>query len=130
MPRNILDNDRIHSAIQQTVTNNQLEVMAEVTKAVESQDIVVVGMAGNPHVGKARKALNSANLPFTYLQYGGYMSQWRKRNAVKMWTGWPTFPMVFVKGCLIGGATETQALISSGELQNLLDQKETQAKAG
>jgi len=130
MPRNILDSDRIHSTIQQTVTDNQLEVMNEVTKAVESQDIVVVGMAGNPHVGKARKALEAADLPFTYLQYGGYMSQWRKRNAVKMWTGWPTFPMVFVKGCLIGGAVEAQALINSGELQNLLDQKDVQAKAG
>ena len=130
MPRNILDNDKIHSTIQQTVTDNQREVMKEVIEAVENQDIVVVGMAGNPHAGAARKALEAAGLPFTYLQYGGYISQWRKRNAIKMWTGWPTFPMVFVKGCLVGGATEAQALISSGELQNLLDQKDLQAKAG
>jgi glutaredoxin-related protein len=129
MPRKILDNGKIHSAIQQTIADNQLEIMNEVSQAVESQDIVVVGMAGNPHVGKARKALKTANLPFTYLQYGGYMSQWRKRNAIKMWTGWATFPMIFVKGNLIGGAAETQALINSGELQNLLDQTGAEAKA-
>jgi glutaredoxin-related protein len=37
-----------------------------------------------------------------------------------MWTGWPTFPMVFVKGTLIGGAQEVEKLIASGELQRLL----------
>ena len=37
-----------------------------------------------------------------------------------MWTGWPTFPMVFVKGSLVGGADDLAKLISSGELKTLL----------
>jgi monothiol glutaredoxin len=37
-----------------------------------------------------------------------------------MWTGWPTFPMVFVKGTLVGGASELQALIDKGELKGML----------
>jgi len=37
-----------------------------------------------------------------------------------MWTGWPTFPMVFVKGVLIGGAADLESLIASGELERLL----------
>jgi len=37
-----------------------------------------------------------------------------------MWTGWPTFPMVFVRGVLVGGCHETKALIDSGELKRLL----------
>jgi glutaredoxin-related protein len=32
-----------------------------------------------------------------------------------MWTGWQSFPMVFVKGVLVGGAEELQRLIESGE---------------
>jgi monothiol glutaredoxin len=39
---------------------------------------------------------------------------------LKMWTGWPTFPMVFVKGVLVGGATDVEALIASGELKRML----------
>ena len=39
-----------------------------------------------------------------------------RRLALKMWTGWPTFPMVFVKGVLIGGASDLAKLIESGEL--------------
>ena len=45
---------------------------------------------------------------------------WRKRNALKMWSGWPTFPMVFVKGVLVGGAEELARLIDSGELKRTL----------
>ena len=37
-----------------------------------------------------------------------------------MWTGWPTFPMVFVKGTLVGGGQEIEALIASGELKRTL----------
>ena len=132
MPRKLLDNNFIHPSIQDVVSDNQFEIMNEVTQAVENDDIVVIGMAGNPHVGTARKVLTNANLAFTYLQYGGYMSQWRKRNAIKMWSGWPTFPMVFVKGSLIGGASETQALLNSGELQKILGEEEASpaTKAG
>jgi len=37
-----------------------------------------------------------------------------------MWTGWPTFPIVFVKGVLIGGADELGKLIETGELKRAL----------
>jgi monothiol glutaredoxin len=52
--------------------------------------------------------------------YGSYLSQWRRRGALKMWSGWPTFPMVFVRGQLVGGADDLQRLLSSGELTQLL----------
>jgi monothiol glutaredoxin len=38
-----------------------------------------------------------------------------------MWTGWPTFPMIFVQGSFIGGADELQRLIESGELERMLE---------
>lgn len=37
--------------------------------------------------------------------------------AYKMWTGWPTLPMVFVKGVLVGGASDLKRLLESGELK-------------
>ena len=88
--------------------------------AVDTNDVVVVGMGLNPFPKKARKALEAAGQPFRYLEYGNYLNTWRERNALKMWTGWPTFPMVFVKGTLIGGASDLQKLIDSGELKEAL----------
>jgi monothiol glutaredoxin len=71
----------------------------------------------NPFPKKARRALDAAGLPYKYLEYGSYFSGWRRRNALKMWTGWPTFPMVLAKGVLIGGADDLARLIGSCELK-------------
>ena len=92
----------------------------EVVAAVSSNDVVVVGMGWNPHVKNARKALDEAGIAHTYLEYGNYMSAWRERLAIKMWSGWPTFPQVFVRGTLIGGNKDTRAAIADGSLKTLL----------
>jgi len=120
MPRSILDEARIHPAIRDRVANNHADIVAEVQAAIAAHDVVVVGMAMNPFPKKARRALAAAGVAHRYLEYGSYFGDWHRRNALKMWTGWPTFPMVFVKGTLIGGATDLQKLIDSGELKRLL----------
>lgn len=120
MPRPILDEAAIHPAIQQAIASLHRETLAEVQSAVAQHAVVVLGMARNPFVARARKALDKAGVGYEYLGYGGYLSQWRRRNALKMWTGWPTFPMVFVRGVLVGGAAELQRLIDSGELSTRL----------
>ncbi|NKE65568.1 glutaredoxin [Ramlibacter sp. RBP-2] len=120
MPRPILDEPHIHPAIRGKVAGHQQSIVEEVRGAAQRNDVVVVGMAMNPFPTKARKALAAAGVAHQYLEYGNYFSDWRRRNALKMWTGWPTFPMVFVKGTLVGGASELQALIDSGELKKML----------
>ena len=120
MPRSILDETRIHPAIRDRIANHQAAIVREVETAVSGNDVVIVGMKQNPVVKKARQALAAAGIPHAYLEYGSYLSEWRRRNALKLWTGWPTFPMVFVKGSLIGGGDDLAALIANGELQRLL----------
>lgn len=120
MPRLILEANRIHSGIQDRVARLHRDIVDEVQSSLDQHPIVVVGMRGNPMCRKARRLLNEAGLPHCYLEYGSYFSMWRRRNALKMWTGWPTFPMVFVKGVLVGGAHDLGKLVSAGELPNLL----------
>lgn len=122
MPRQILDEAHIHPAIRAKVAGHEQAIVQEVIHAVKAHDVVVVGMAMNPFPKKARKLLDAAGQAYKYLEYGSYFNTWRARNALKMWTGWPTFPMVFVKGTLVGGANDLQALIASGELKKLLAQ--------
>jgi len=123
MSRSILDEAHIHPAIRETIGNNHADIVQEVTDAVAKNDVVIVGMAQNPMPKKARKLLDQQQIAYRYLEYGSYLSLWRRRNALKMWTGWPTFPMVFVKGVLVGGASDLQKLIQSGELAQLLGKK-------
>jgi glutaredoxin-related protein len=123
MPRNILDEVYIHPAIRKTIANHQAETVGEVRAAIAANDVVVVGMKQNPFPKKARKALDAANIPYKYLTYGSYLGGWRRRGALRMWTGWPTFPMVFVKGVLVGGADDLNRLMTSGELMQMLAAK-------
>jgi len=118
--RPILSEEAIDPAIRETVANHHRDIVDEVRRSIEENAVVVVGMAQNPFPKKARKALEAANIEHRYLEYGSYFSEWRRRNALKMWTGWPTFPMVFVRGVLIGGAAELSQLIQSGELERRL----------
>lgn len=120
MKRAILPESRIDPAIRDKIASNHRDIVDEVEAAVAAHDVVVVGMKQNPFPRRARRALTAANVAFHYLEYGSYLNTWRRRNALKMWTGWPTFPMVFVRGTLIGGAEDVARLIESGELARRL----------
>lgn len=120
MTRAILTEDRIDPAIRDKIATSHRDIVDEVEAAVAAHDVVVVGMKQNPFPRRARKALRAAGVPFHYLEYGSYLNTWRRRNALKMWTGWPTFPMVFVKGVLVGGFDDVSKLIESGELDRRL----------
>jgi glutaredoxin-related protein len=114
--RSILDETQIDPSIRATISNSHADIVREVQAAIADNAVVVVGMAQNPFPRKARKALDAAGTSYKYLEYGSYLGGWRRRSALKMWTGWQTFPMVFVNGMLIGGASELQRLIDTGEL--------------
>jgi monothiol glutaredoxin len=120
MTRHVLPETNVHSAIRAKIDTLHSIIVEEVKAAIASNSIVVVGMSMNPFVKKARKALDDRGSTYKYLEYGGYTNKWRERNALKMWTGWPTFPMIFVKGVLVGGAEDLAILIASGELKELL----------
>jgi len=120
MPRATLDESLIHPAIRARVAAFNADTVQEVQRAVAAHAVVVVGMGQNPFPKKARRALDAAGIAHHDIDYGNYFGQWRRRGALKMWTGWPTFPMVFVRGHLVGGAQDLIALIESGELKRML----------
>jgi monothiol glutaredoxin len=121
--RHLLGDERIHPAVRDKIARHGADIVREVEAAVAANDIVVVGMRGNPFPRRARKLLDAAGLPYKYLEYGGYFrsGDYRRRLPLKMWTGWPTFPMVFVKGTLIGGASDLEKLLERGELKAKAD---------
>jgi len=120
MSRSILDEEHIHEAVRDRIAAHHADFVREVIEAAAANDIVVVGMAQNPFPKKARRLLDNAKLEYKYIAHGSYLSGWRRRNALKMWTGWPTFPMVFVRGVLVGGADDLERLMARGELDRML----------
>lgn len=118
--RPVLDPARVHPPLRSRIANYHRNTIDEVQRAIERHPVVVVGMRQNPYPKRARKALNAAGIAHEYLEYGSYFSDWHHRLALKLWSGWPTLPMVFVGGVLVGGADDLQRLIDSGELKRLL----------
>jgi glutaredoxin-related protein len=120
MSRSILEQAHIHPSARDKAAAFHAGTVREVQAAVAGNAVVIVGMRQNPFPRKARKLLDGLGTPYQYLEYGSYLSQWKPRLALKMWSGWPTFPMVFVNGTLVGGAQELQKLVDSGEFAKLL----------
>lgn len=107
----------VHESIKESYEGYHAAIIDEVEAALESDDLVIVGMAQNPFCRRARKAADGAGKSYKYLEYGSYFSDWKPRLAIKMWSGWPTFPQVFWKGQLIGGAQDLERMIEQGKLE-------------
>jgi monothiol glutaredoxin len=119
MSRLIVEESRIHPGARAKIHSNHREIVEECQRAVDEHDVVIIGMKQNPVPKRARKILDGRQVAYHYLEFGSYLGPWRRRNALKMWTGWPTFPMIFVKGMFIGGCAELEALLASGEFDRL-----------
>ena len=111
--RPILAVERIATPALEAMNFFNATTRQEVEKCVSENTWVVVGMAQNVVVKKARKNLAEAKIDFKYLEYGSYVTGWKKRLAIKLWSGWPTFPQVFYQGNLIGGNKELQAFLKN-----------------
>ena len=120
MSRQLLNESFIHPAINAHMGGGYEETLNEVIHAIANNPIVIVGMKQNPFCKTVRKNLDREKLSYHYLEYGSYFAAWRRRLALKMWSGWSTFPMVFVRGQLVGGSRDVDALLASGELKKLL----------
>jgi glutaredoxin-related protein len=108
------------AAVSEKMRAFHADVVQKVKDTIRQNDVVVVGMGWNPHVAKARDALREAEIPFEYLELGNYSNMWRERLAIKLWSGFPTFPQVYVKGTLVGGNTDVRTALADGSLRALL----------
>jgi glutaredoxin-related protein len=112
MERKILHAASVHPEAQKFISQNHIDTVDEVIAAISKHKVVVVGMAQNPVVKKARNILEAKGMEYTYLSYGSYVSKWKQRLAIKLWSGWPTFPQVFIDGKLIGGAKDLSRFLA------------------
>jgi glutaredoxin-related protein len=120
-----LEEQSVSTAALSQMERFHADVIHEVKEAVRRHAVVVVGMAQNPHVRRVRAALDLAGVAHTYLEYGSYLSKWGERLAIKLWSGWPTFPQVFVRGALLGGEDLTKAALADGSLKSSIKPEAT-----
>lgn len=111
MERKILASAQVDPAALKAILQNHAVTVNEVMNVVNNNKVVVVGMSLNPFVKKAKRLMDEKEMAYIYLEYGGYFSDWQKRLAIKLWSGWPSFPQVFIDGKLIGGYQDLELFL-------------------
>lgn len=97
--------------------------VVERIKSQLSANPVLLYMKGTPDFPQcgfsaaAVRALSSAGVEFGHVNI---FEDPELREALKSYSNWPTYPQLYIKGELIGGADIIQEMYRSGELQKAL----------
>ncbi len=85
---------------------------------------VLLYMKGTPDFpqcgfsGQTVAALNAIGKPFAFVNI---FEDQEIREGLKVYSNWPTFPQLYVKGELVGGSDIVVEMYNSGELKELLE---------
>lgn len=99
------------------------DVNARIEQQLNAHAILLY-MKGSPDFpqcgfsGQAVQALNAVGQPYSYVNV---FDDPEIREGLKLYSSWPTFPQLYVKGELIGGSDIVIEMYRSGELKTLLD---------
>ncbi|MCH8248812.1 MAG: Grx4 family monothiol glutaredoxin [Proteobacteria bacterium] len=100
-----------------------MDVNARIEDQLKSHDVLLY-MKGTPDFpqcgfsGQVVAALNDIGKPFSYINI---FEDQEIREGLKIYSNWPTFPQLYVKGELVGGCDILIEMYNSGELKELLD---------
>lgn len=106
----------IHSEIQQTVDSNDIVLFIKGTGAMP--------MCG--FSAAVVSIFNNLGVPFKDVNI---LADETLRQELKVFSDWPTFPQIYVKGEFIGGCDIAKEMYQSGELKQLLHSKGLVASA-
>jgi len=99
-----------------------VDVNERIAEQLKAHDVLLY-MKGTPDFpqcgfsGQTVAALNAVGKPFSYVNI---FEDQEIREGLKVYSNWPTFPQLYVKGELIGGSDIVIEMYNSGELQELL----------
>ena len=118
---------KIHALLSKDAQNEialfQQPFVEELQCMINNFEIVVVGVQLNSKSRQVSTLLQASEHDFKELYLRPWLMDRRKKLAVMLWSGWPTFPQVFIRGMLIGGEQELRRAIQNGELAHRLASK-------
>jgi len=108
------------------------DIMSEIDKEVKENQVLLYmkGTPDQPMCGfsfKVIQFLQDIGKPYAYINI---LADEAKRQGVKEYSAWPTFPQLYVKGELVGGCDIVTELYESKELHQLLEAASAPSNAG
>ena len=98
------------------------QVMSKIDETVKTNPIVIY-MKGTPDFprcgfsGRAAEILKSTGRPFAAVDVLEEEGVW---DGIQEYSGWPTFPQIFIGGKLVGGCDIVTEMHQNGDLQRLI----------
>ncbi len=107
-------------------TQREGNIQEFIKETVDNNDVVIFmkGTKKFPMCGFSGAVVNIFNnLGVDFVDYN-ILENEELRQGVKEFSNWPTIPQIYIKGEFIGGCDITKEMFLSGELQELLKQKD------
>lgn len=105
---------------------SEQDVQDWIRKRIASKDVVVF-MKGNkqtPQCGFSGQVAQIMDYLGVEYEDINVLEDMSVREGVKVFSKWPTVPQVYVKGEFIGGCDIVREMFQSGELSQMLSEKE------
>ena len=98
------------------------DVIEKIKKQLDENILIVYikGTPSNPMCGFSGKVVNILNLLELEYAYVNILDNNDIRKVLPIYAAWPTFPQVYYKGKLIGGADIISELYNSNKLKKIL----------
>ena len=125
-PFNIVNSDAPTvkgQAIAETNENKNKDINERIKALINSSDVFLF-MKGTPEMpmcgfsANVISILHQMNRPFNTFNI---LEDYDLRDAIKVFSNWPTYPQLYVKGKLVGGNDIVTELFEAGELEELFD---------
>ncbi|WP_250657255.1 Grx4 family monothiol glutaredoxin [Alkalimarinus coralli] len=99
-----------------------MDIMDTIKEQIESNDILLYmkGTPQAPQCGFSAKTVQSLMACGERFAYVNILENSDIRENLKVYSNWPTFPQLYVKGELVGGCDIVLEMYESGELKELV----------
>jgi len=99
-----------------------MDVMDTIKDQIESNEILLYmkGTPQAPQCGFSSKTVQSLMACGERFAYVNILENPEVRESLKVYSNWPTFPQLYVKGELVGGCDIVLEMYESGELKTLV----------
>lgn len=104
----------------------------ETIKTQLSENPIILYMKGSPQApqcgfsAKTSQALMACGERFAFVNI---LDNQELREALKVYSSWPTYPQLYVNGELVGGCDIIMEMSENGELETLVKSASKQAEA-
>ena len=109
-------NDHVSESIQSTIDSNDVVLFMKGSKEM-------------PQCGFSNAVVNALSYLDVKFDDVDVLQNEEIREGIKVFSDWPTIPQLYVKGEFIGGCDIVKEMFETGELSQLLSEKEIPHKS-